>query len=143
MERLEKGGAYHFISIPYYKVCATHDEHFESDDDRFDAGNYFVDKRAACKCFNKIDSAHGERLREIAKERKNTIGAFTQRCISLALAVGVKDADTGKKPTPKNIVGELVKANKARKERLDALSDESHVIYESIREIIRKSRKTL
>ncbi len=138
MERLEKGGAYHFISIPYYKVCATHDEHFESDDDRFDAGNYFVDKRAACKCFNKIDSAHGDRLREIAKERKNTIGAFTQKAISLALKAKAEDA-----PSQMELVAELVEANDIRKQRLDALSDETHVIYESIREIIRKSRKTL
>lgn len=143
MERLSKGGDYYFISIPYYKVCATHDEHFESDDERFDAGNYFLDKRAAQICFNKIDSAHGERLREIARERKNTVGAFTQKCISLALSMGVGDAATKKKPTPKKIVDELVEANDSRKKRLDALSDESHVIYESIREIIRKSRKTL
>lgn len=138
MERLSKGGAYHFISIPYYKVCATHDEHFDSDDERFDAGNYFLDKRAAQICFNKIDSAHGERLREIARERKNIVGAFMQKCVTLALKAKAAGA-----PGHSEIVDELVEANDTRKKRLDALSDESHVIYESIREIIRKSRKTL
>ena len=137
MERLQKGGAYHFISIPYFKVCTTHDEHFESDDERFDKGNYFPDTTAARQCFNKIENRYGERVREIARERKNTEGAFTQKAVSLALAGRAKDADTAA------LFAQLVEANDTRKARMDALHDEFKAIETAITDIIRKSPKTL
>lgn len=140
MERLTKGGEYYFINIaPYYKVCKTHDEHFPTDDERFEKGNYFLTSRSVHDCFDEIDEKHGDRLKELAAVGDLSKTAYIKA--TLDLVEKSRKELKKKKPVFKKIVQELVDAREAYLKAVDDADKETVEIYTKIEEMITAAPK--
>ena len=140
MERLTKGGEYYFINIaPYYKVCKTHDEHFPTDAERFEKGNYFLTSRSVHDCFDEIDEKFGDRLKELASVGDESKTKYIKTTIEL-VELSRKELKK-KKPVFKKIVNALVGARDAYTGAILAAEKETADIYKKIEEMITAAPK--
>lgn len=136
MKRLEKGGEYYFISIPYFKVCNTQDWHFGTDDERFKNGNYFVEPRDAKACFSEITEKFGEELDKLkAKAKKN----------DTTLIKAVRDISDKAKSAieiaPEMLVKQYVEATDAYYRTARDVNKAVNTIHIQINEIIKEAGK--
>lgn len=150
MNRLPQGSDYHFISLRYFKIVATHDCYFDSDNQRFAEGNYFTDVNVARACFATIREEHGGELEEIEnlKERnKRKLISTISHLVDKALgnpATGKKSEDEEKAPKkpikvePQDIVQDLVLAYGTYQDTKAELATKQEEITKAIKAIIRK-----
>ena len=150
MNRLPKGSDYHFISLRYFKIVATHDCYFDSDNQRFAEGNYFTDVNVARACFATIREEHGGELEEIEnlKERnKRKLISTISHLVDKALgnpASGKKSEDEEEAPKnpvkvePQAIVQDLVLAYGSYQDTKAELAAKQEEITKAIKAIIRK-----
>lgn len=140
MERLTKGGEYYFINIaPYYKVCKTHDEHFPTDDERFEKGNYFYSSRAVHDCFDEIDEKYGEILKKLAAVADEKKAKYFKKTLDL-VELGRK-AMMAKKPNYKAIVTKLIAAADSRTKAVVAAEAKTKKIHATIEKMITNANK--
>ena len=150
MNRLPQGSAYHFISLRYFKIVATHDCYFDSDNQRFAEGNYFTDVNVARECFATIREEHGGELEEIEnlKERnKKKLISTISHLVDKALgntASGKKSEDEEEalekpvKVEPQDIVQDLILAYGTYQDTKAELATKQEEITKAIKAIIRK-----
>ena len=150
MNRLTQGSEYHFISLRYNKIVATHDCYFDSDDQRFAEGNYFTDSNVARACFATIQDEYGAKLEAIesAKERnKSKLISTISHLVDKALgnpASGKKPEEEEKAPKkfvkvdPQSIVTDLVLAYGKYHDTRAELATKQEEITKAIKAIIRK-----
>ena len=150
MNRLPQGSNYHFISLRYFKIVATQDCYFDSDNQRFEEGNYFTDVNVARACFATIREEHGGELEEIEnlKERnKRKLISTVSKLVDKALgnpASGKKSEDEDKTPKksvkvePQSIVTDLVLAYGKYHDTKVELAAKQEEITKAIKAIIRK-----
>lgn len=144
MKRLEKGGVYYFISVPYFKVCQTRDEYFGTDDQRFQDGNYFPDANDAHECFDTIAETYGEKLEDIAEKIEKNKSSFVKTTTKLAVwARDGKRIEDGKEydVTPENVCGSLVDAYKVYNKQLQQLSKKRLELHAKIKKTIKRAKK--
>ena len=150
MNRLPQGSDYHFISLRYWKIVATHDCYFDSDDQRFAEGNYFTDVNVARACFATIRDEYGSKLEDIesAKERnKNKIIYTISHLVDKALGKPIEgkksedEEEAPKKPVkvePQDIVQDLVLAYGSYQSKNAEIAAKKEEITTAIKAIIRK-----
>ena len=150
MNRLPQGTNYHFISLRYFKIVATQDCYFDSDNQRFAEGNYFTDVNVARECFATIREEHGGELEEIEnlKERnKRKLISTISHLVDKALgnpASGKNSEDEDKTPKksvkvePQAIVQDLVLAYGTYQDTKAELAAKQEEITKAIKAIIRK-----
>ena len=150
MNRLPQGSNYHFISLRYFKIVATQDCYFDSDNQRFAEGNYFTDVNVARACFATIREEHGGELEEIENliERNKRKLIFTiSHLVDKALgnpASGKKSEDEEEAPKksvkvkPQKIVQDLVLAYGTYQDTKAELAERKEKIIKAIKAIIRK-----
>ena len=150
MNRLPKGSDYHFISLRYFKIVATHDCYFDSDNQRFKEGNYFTDVNVARSCFATIREEYGGELEEIEnlKERnKRKLISTISHLVDKALgnpATGMKSEDEEEAPKksvkvePQDIVQDLILAYGTYQDTKAELATKQEEITKAIKAIIRK-----
>ena len=150
MNRLPQGSNYHFISLRYFKIVATQDCYFDSDNQRFAEGNYFTDVNVARACFATIREEHGGELEEIEnliERNKRKLISTISHLVDKALgnpASGKKSEDeeeAPKKPVkvkPQAIVQELVLAYGTYQDTKAELAAKQEEITKAIKAIIRK-----
>ena len=140
MERQTKGAEYYAINItPYYKVYKTRDEHFPTDDERFEKGNYFFTSKASHSCFDDIDEKFGDRLKELAAVGDESKTKYIKATIEL-VELSRKELKK-KKPVFKKIVNALVEARDAYINANLAADKETADIYKKIDEMITAAPK--
>ena len=150
MNRLPQGSDYHFISLRYNKIVATHDCYFDSDDQRFAEGNYFTDVNVARACFATIRDEYGAKLEAIesAKERNkskliSTISHLVDKALGKPIK-GNKSEDEEKAPEkpikvePQDIVQEMVLAYGSYLDNNAEIAAKQEEITKAIKAIIRK-----
>lgn len=150
MNRLPKGSEYYFISLRYWKIVTTQDCYFDSDNQRFEEGNYFTDVNVTRECFATIREEHGGELEEIEnlKERnKRKLISTISHLVDKALgnpASGKKSEDEEKasekpvKVEPQDIVQDLVLAYGTYQDTKAELAAKQEEINKAIKAIIRK-----
>ena len=150
MNRLPKGSDYHFISLRYWKIVATQDCYFDSDNQRFAEGNYFTDVNVARACFATIREEHGGELEEIEnlKERnKRKLISTISHLVDKALGNPTyckKSEDEEKAPKksvkvePQDIVQDLILAYGTYQDTKAELAAKQEEITKAIKAIIRK-----
>ena len=150
MNRLPQGSDYHFISLRYNKIVATHDCYFDSDDQRFAEGNYFTDVNVARACFATIQDEYGAKLEAIesAKERnKSKLISTISHLVDKALGKPVMcknsedEEEALEKPVkvePQDIVQDLVLAYGSYLDKNAELAAKKEEITTAIKAIIRK-----
>ena len=134
MNRLPQGSDYHFISLRYNKIVATHDCYFDSDDQRFAEGNYFTDVNVARACFATIRDEYGAKLEAIesAKERnKSKLISTISHLVDKALGKPVK-------VEPQDIVQDLVLAYGSYLDKNTEIAAKKEEITTAIKAIIKK-----
>lgn len=142
MERFKKGVSYAYVSISHWKVCVTHDNYFDSDNERYEHGNYFQSSKAAGVCFTEIAETYGDRIHELKKASKTNAATFLQTCC--ALAVEGKGANGMKgRAVRKKVCEGLVEAYAQYKKTESDTEAELAEIKDAIQNIIRESSKTL
>lgn len=141
MKRLEKGESYYFISVHYWKVCATKDEHFTTDDNRFSDGNYFPDAYKAHDCFEKIDDAYGEAIEKIESRTKKAKKDYLAAVNNTIKKWKAYKAEKHKTRTPEDILDDVVKANDQYHDALNLAQKELRGIHEKIDRIIKAADK--
>lgn len=134
MTRRDYGDQYSFISIAHFKVCTTHDWHFDSDDEKYAGGNYFTEP-AARACFAAIVEAYGEQREKIIKAKESNRTAFINACCALVKKV---------KPNAKHkrIAEALVKAHQEYTSTASKIRDEWAEVHRNIETMIAESPKT-
>lgn len=150
MNRLTQGSEYHFISLRYFKIVATQDCYFDSDNQRFKEGNYFTDVNVARACFATIREEHGGELEEIEnlKERNkrkliSTISHLVDKALGKPIK-GKKSEDEEKAPEkpvkvePQDIVQDLFFAYGTYKDTNAELAAKQEEITKAIKAIIKK-----
>ena len=150
MNRLPQGSDYHFISLRYNKIVATHDCYFDSDDQRFAEGNYFTDVNVARACFATIRDEYGAKLEAIesAKERNkskliSTISHLVDKALGKPIK-GNKSEDEEKAPEkpikvePQDIVQDMVLAYGSYLDKNAEIAAKKEEITTAIKAIIRK-----
>ena len=150
MNRLPQGSDYHFISLRFFKIVATHDCYFDSDDQRFAEGNYFTDVNVARACFATIKDEYGAKLEAIesAKERnKSKLISSISNLVDKALGKPVMcknpedEEEALEKPVkvePQDIVQDLVFAYGTYQDTKAKLAAKQEEITKAIKAIIRK-----
>ena len=150
MNRLPQGSDNHFISLRYWKIVATQDCYFDSDNQRFADGNYFTDVNVARACFATIREEHGGELEEIEnlKERnKRKLISTISHLVDKALgnpASGKKSEDGEEAPKrpvkvePQDIVQDLILAYGTYQDTKAELATKQEEITKAIKAIIRK-----
>ena len=150
MNRLPQGSNYHFISLRYFKIVATQDCYFDSDNQRFAEGNYVTDVNVARECFATIREEHGGELEGIEnlKERnKRKLISTISHLVDKALgnpASGKNSEDEDKTPKksvkvePQAIVQDLVLAYGTYQDTKAELAAKQEEITKAIKAIIRK-----
>lgn len=142
MERFKKGVSYAYVSISHWKVCVTHDYYFDSDNERYEQGNYFQSSKAAGVCFTEIAETYGDRIHELKKAIKINAATFLKTCC--ALAVEGKNANGMKgRAVRKKVCDGLVEAYARYKKTESDTEAELAEIKDAIQNIIRESSKTL
>lgn len=150
MNRLPQGSNYHFISLRYFKIVATQDCYFDSDNQRFAEGNYFTDVNVARACFATIREQYGGELEEI----ENLIERNKRKLIStisnlVDKALGNPDSDKKSedeekapkksvKVEPQDIVQDLILAYGGYQDTKAELAAKQEEITKAIKAIIRK-----
>lgn len=149
MERLPKDAKYHFISTTFWKVCTTTDPHFGTDDERFEAGNYFPEIRAAVDCFDEIDDKYGKRLKDLREgkdaARRNFLSAATEIAYKGRAALERKPEKKKKNAANPNfalIVQELSDVFAVYQAALADINDKTTKINEEIAALIKAAPKT-
>ena len=150
MNRLPQGSNYHFISLRYNKIVATHDCYFDSDDQRFAEGNYFIDVNVARACFATIRDEYGAKLEAIesAKERnKSKLISTISHLVDTALGKPIEgknsedEEEALEKPVkvePQDIVQDLVLAYGSYLDKNAEIAAKKEEITKAIKAIIRK-----
>lgn len=150
MNRLSQGSNYHFISLRYFKIVATQDCYFDSDNQRFAEGNYFTDVNVARECFATIREQYGGELEEIEnliERNKRKLISTISHLVDKALgnpASGKKSEDEEKAPRksvkvePQAIVQNLVLAYGTYQNTKAELAERKEKITKAIKAIIRK-----
>lgn len=150
MNRLSQGSNYHFISLRYFKIVATQDCYFDSDNQRFAEGNYFTDVNVARECFATIREQYGGELEEIEnliERNKRKLISTISHLVDKALgnpASGKKSEDEEKAPRksvkvePQAIVQDLVLAYGTYQNTKAELAERKEKITKAIKAIIRK-----
>ena len=150
MNRLPQGSDYHFISLRFFKIVATHDCYFDSDDQRFAEGNYFTDVNVARACFATIKDEYGAKLEAIesAKERnKSKLISSISNLVDKALGKPVMcknpedEEEALEKPVkvePQDIVQDLVLAYGSYLDKNAEIAAKKEEITTAIKAIIRK-----
>lgn len=137
MKRLEKGETYYFISVPYWKVAHTEECYFGTDNERYEAGNYFTDIADAKRIFAEIDDKFGDAL-ERNKQRQR--GA--KQDLFVAVGALVKRAKEQRADdSPREVVKDLVAAHDKYRKTLTALNKETTEATEKIMQLIRRASK--
>lgn len=150
MNRLPQGSKYHFISLRYFKIVPTQDCYFDSDNQRFEEGNYFTDVNVARACFATIRDEYGAKLEAIesAKERnKSKLISTISNLVDKAL--GNPDSDKKSedeeeapkksvKVEPQDIVQDLILAYGRYQDTKAELAAKQEEITKAIKAIIRK-----
>lgn len=136
MLRLQRNEQYYFIGNRTYdyKVCQTTDCYFPTDQERWDAGNYFYEAAAAKACAAEIKEQHWDNIRALEREKDENkrvyIGEVT------AIAVKAKRPRLQKEDM-QQILAELVAAQDAyttrRQDITKALADIDTAIAEQIK----------
>lgn len=150
MNRLSQGSKYYFISLRYFKIVATQDCYFDSDNQRFAEGNYFTDVNVARACFATIREQYGGELEEI----ENLIERNKRKLIStisnlVDKALGNPDSDKKSedeekapkksvKVEPQDIVQDLILAYGGYQDTKAELAAKQEEITKAIKAIIRK-----
>ena len=150
MNRLPQGSDYHFISLRYNKIVATHDCYFDSDDQRFAEGNYFTDVNVARACFATIRDEYGAKLEAIesAKERnKSKLITTIAHLVDKALGKPIEgknsedEEEALEKPVkvePQDIVQDLVLAYGSYLDKNTEIAAKKEEITTAIKAIIKK-----
>ena len=150
MNRLPQGSNYHFISLRYFKIVATQDCYFDSDNQRFADGNYFTDVNVARDCFATIREELGgelEKIENLKERNKNKLISTISHLVDKALgnsASGKKPEDEEKAPKksvkvePQAIVQDLVLAYSTYQDTKAELAAKQEEITKAIKAIIRK-----
>lgn len=74
-ERVPKNTKYYFIKISELKLCFTNDYRMDSDNEKFEAGNYFYTHDAAMEVADLLQDKFADKLRSISYgERVNDRG---------------------------------------------------------------------
>lgn len=135
MERLSKGAEYFFVSLRSLKVVGTHDEHFESDDERFRVGNYYPAQQIAKAALEEIQEKYLEELQELderdARVRRQLIK-------EVSIIVGRAEPKRGKeKEEDAVLVQDLVLTYGAYRDEVKAIKERRDEIKTSCLEIIK------
>ena len=150
MNRLPQGSDYHFISLRYNKIVATHDCYFDSDDQRFAEGNYFTDVNVARACFATIRDEYGAKLEAIesAKERnKSKLISTISHLVDKALGKSIEgknsedEEEALEKPVkvePQDIVQDLILSYRSYLDKNAEIAAKQEEIIKAIKAIIRK-----
>ena len=150
MNRLPQGSDYHFISLRYNKIVATHDCYFDSDDQRFAEGNYFTDVNVARACFATIRDEYGAKLEAIesAKDRnKSKLISTISHLVDKALGKPIEgknsedEEEALEKPVkvePQDIVQDLVLAYGSYLDKNAEIAAKKEEVIKAIKAIIRK-----
>ena len=83
--RLGINEQYYFINNPTLQVCSTGDQHFESDDKHYEAGNYFYTRAAAKDIQEKVDEFGTPRRKASKQESADAKNALIKAVTTLAL----------------------------------------------------------
>ena len=67
--RQPQDGPYHFIKRSTLECRTTTDLHFESDDEKWEAGNYFISKEKADDCADQLQAEYADRLEDLTHRR--------------------------------------------------------------------------
>ena len=150
MNRLLQGSEYYFISLRYWKIVTTQDCYFDSDNQRFEEGNYFTDVNVARACFATIRKQYGGELEAIesAKERNkskliSTISHLVEKALGNPIE-GKKSEDEEEAPEkpvkvePQDIVQDLILAYGRYQDTKAELAAKQEEITKAIKAIIRK-----
>ena len=150
MNRLTQGSEYHFISLRYFKIVATQDCYFDSDNQRFAEGNYFTDVNVARECFATIREEHGgelEKIENLKERNKRKLISTISHLVDKALgnpASGKKSEDEEEAPKksvkvePQDIVQDLVLAYGSYLDKNAEIAAKKEEITTAIKAIIRK-----
>lgn len=60
---------YHFIRLSMLKACTTNDLYFDSDNEKYATGNYFLSIEQAKRCASELQEDYGEELQTIEHKR--------------------------------------------------------------------------
>ena len=157
-QRLEQGETVYFISYLTYKVVATHDCYFPTDDERFQSGNYFPDATACHACSEEIIDTYVPKLDILKKLQKENLDKYikatkevAEKCKSLMGSyIKAKEGEEDKpkrakkeqpKPDFEPQVLALVDAYTAYKSRHDELNKDTADVKKDIEDFIKRYPK--
>lgn len=137
IDRLPNGSEYFFIKLSELKACQTIDCHFESDDEKFSAGNYFLTRSAVRAVADELREQFEDRIRSNRSARTVNEHKFIKATIDLADNCHLRSASADMLRASDLLLA-AINDYRARKAALDA---ESKIIKEEVDALIRKSPK--
>ena len=133
-KRLPKGADYYFIRVKTMKVVQTADCYFESDDLRWDGGNYFLDGRNAKKCLEVIQEKYADQLADLAEREEDAQYLGVRALANIARRATAKQ----RKEDDATLVSDLVIAYGEYRERVRAVEADRKAVMDAINKIIVK-----
>lgn len=133
-KRQPKGANYYFIRVKTMKVVQTADCYFESDDLRWDGGNYFLDGRNAKKCLEVIQEKYAEPLADLAEREEDAQYLGVRALANIARRATAKE----RKEDDATLVADLVIAYGEYRERVKAVENDRKAVMDAINKIIVK-----
>lgn len=134
-KRLQKGEPYFFISIPYWKVCQTRDEHFGTDDEKFAEGNYFTDAKLVHECFDTIDDKYSGPLEKLRAQQAKAKDVYMKAVKDTIAEWKAKKADSDE------AMKAISDAYEENLERNREINSERRIISAEIMKIIKNETK--
>lgn len=135
--RQPEGAPYYFIRLSTLKNCNTLDHHFDSDDEKYETGNYFLSGDQCRHCSAYLSEEYGEELQALASQKlaaKNTAIKAVQTIAKEHLFGEVKP--TAKKAELKKVLEGAAKVVDVLKEYTENLADLSKRSQEIRAEIV-------
>lgn len=130
--RLTEGSNYYFIRISKMRIVQTADVHFDSDNERYAAKNYFYSKTTAQACLNAILGKHGDDLEALNDEMERATGAALRDFASLASRAKKGTEDPGL------ILKDVIRLQSAFETRKRTIYENRKVIMDAIKALITK-----
>lgn len=138
--RLGINEQYYFINNPTLQVCSTGDQHFESDDKHYEAGNYFYTRAAAEEIQEKVDEFGNPRRKASKQEMADAKNALIKAVTTITSEYREKQRK-GKDTDDSATLAKVLDAEKTyTNERLRILA-EGGIVEEKIVNAIRNAPK--
>lgn len=138
IHRVPAGCSYYFIRLSQLKACATNDLRFDSDDEKFANGNYFLSRERCHECATELQEQFAEPLATISNKSEQNRDSFLTAVRNIITA-REWDAFPEKEDEIASLKkDELQKAAKGISEMADA-----YATFEAERKALRKEREEI